>query len=109
MNSWRDKREFKSGVLEWASKLDVKVRGLYVRPMRNKWASCSTEGILSFSDELLGMERDLGNYVIVHELLHLRVANHGKLYRTLLRAYLPDYESIRPQAPLDTPVGDRTL
>ncbi len=48
-------------------------------------------------------------YVIVHELLHLKVPNHGKLFKTLLRAYLPDYESIRPLPPLDFPVAGRTL
>lgn len=92
MNSWRDKEDFKSRVLEWAAKLDVKVRGLYVRPMRNKWASCSTAGTLSFNEELLGMERDLGDYVIVHELLHFSVPNHGKLWKSLMRAYLGEYE-----------------
>ena len=65
MSRWRDREEFKARVLEWAAKFDVKVRGLYVRPMRNKWASCSNAGTLSFNDELLGMNRDLGDYVIV--------------------------------------------
>jgi len=91
MNSWRDREEFKARVLEWAAKFDVKVHGLYVRPMRNKWASCSTAGTLSFNDELLGMERDLGEYVIVHELLHFSVPNHGKLWKSLMRAHLGDY------------------
>ena len=44
-------------VLEWAAKFEVQVHRLYVRPMCNKWASCSTAGTLSFNDELLGMER----------------------------------------------------
>ena len=92
MNSWRDKEEFKTRVVEWAAKLDVKVRGLYVRPMRNKWASCSTAGTLSFNEELLEMERDLGDYVIVHELLHFSVPNHGKLWKSLMRVYLGEYE-----------------
>lgn len=92
MNSWRDKQEFKAQVLEWAAKLDVKVRALYVRPMRNKWASCSTAGTLSFNDELLEMERDLGDYVIVHELLHFSVPNHGKLWKSLMRAHIGEYE-----------------
>ena len=92
MKSWRDKEELKSRVMEWAAKLDVRVRGLYVRPMRNKWASCSTAGTLSLNDELLSMERDLGDYVMVHELLHLSVPNHGKLWRSLMRAHLGDYE-----------------
>jgi predicted metal-dependent hydrolase len=92
MKTWRDKEEFKSRVMEWAVKLDVRVRGLYVRPMRNKWASCSTAGTLSLNDELLSMERDLGDYVMVHELLHFSVPNHGKLWKSLMRAHLGDYE-----------------
>jgi predicted metal-dependent hydrolase len=94
VTGWRDRAEFKSRVMEWAAKLDVTVRGLYVRPMRNKWASCSTAGTLSLNDELLGMARDLGDYVIVHELLHLRVPNHGKLWKSLMRACLGDYDSL---------------
>ena len=94
MSRWRDKAELKSRVMEWAAKLEVKVRGLYVRPMRNKWASCSTAGTLSLNDELLDMARDLGDCVIVHELLHLRVPNHGKLWKSLMRVYLGDYERL---------------
>lgn len=93
MNGWRDKEDFKSGVFEWAAKLDVRVRRLYVRPMSNKWASCSTAGILSFNDDLLEMERDLGNYVIVHELLHFSIPNHGKLWKSLMRAHLGEHEN----------------
>jgi predicted metal-dependent hydrolase len=94
MTIWRDKEEFKAHVLEWADKLDVKVYALYVRPMRNKWASCSTAGTLSFNGELLSMERDLGDYVIVHELLHFFVPNHGKLWKSLMRGHLGDYENL---------------
>lgn len=94
MSVWRDKDEFKACVLEWADKLGVKANSLAVRPMRRKWASCSTAGTLSFNDELLGMERDLGDYVIVHELLHYSVPNHGKLWKSLMRAHLGDYERL---------------
>lgn len=94
MKHWRDREEFKARVLEWAAKLDVKANAIYVRPMRRKWASCSTAGTLSFNDELLGMDRKLGDYVIVHELLHFSVPNHGKLWKMLMRAHLGAYEKI---------------
>lgn len=48
------------------------------------WASCSTTGTLSFNDELLSMDRKLGDYVIVHELLYFFVPNHGKLWKMLM-------------------------
>jgi predicted metal-dependent hydrolase len=100
MTKRRDKGEFKARVLEWADRLGVSVRSLYVRPMRNKWASCSTAGTLSFNDELLGLGHDLCDYVIVHELLHLRVPNHGKLWKSLMRAHIGDYEKLQHSLPL---------
>jgi len=94
MNKWLDREEFKARVLEWAGKLGVKASSVYVRPMRRKWASCSTAGTFSFNDELLGLDRELGDYVIVHELLHFSVPNHGKLWKSLMRAHLGDYEEL---------------
>ena len=92
MSRWRDKAEFKSRVLEWADKLDVKVRMVTVRSMRNKWASCSSAGNLHFDSGLLSLERKLGDYVIVHELLHFSVPNHGRLWKSLMRAHLGEYD-----------------
>ena len=92
MKSWRDKEDFKNRVQTWAAKLQVKTHALAVRPMRNKWASCSTAGNLNFNAELLALDRDIGDYVIVHELLHFSVPNHGKLWKSLMRAHLGDYE-----------------
>lgn len=94
MKHWRDREEFKDRVREWARKLDVQAHAIYVRPMRRKWASCSTAGTLSFNDELLGMDTKLGDYVIVHELLHFSVPNHGKLWKMLMRAHLGEWEEI---------------
>lgn len=62
--------------------------------MRKKWASCSTNGTLNFNTELLGLDRDIGEYVIVYELLHFVVPHHGKLWKSLMRAHLGDYESL---------------
>lgn len=91
MRAWRNKDDFKARVLEWAEKLDVRVHSLAVRPMRNKWASCSTAGNLNFNAELLALDREIGDYVIVHELLHFSVPNHGKLWKSLMHAHLGDY------------------
>ena len=87
------KAGFKQRVRQWADKLDVKVAWLGVRPMRNKWASCSTSGHLNFSDELPGLKPELWDYVIVLELLHFFVPNHGKLWKSLMRAHLGEYEA----------------
>jgi len=92
MTKWRDKIEFKEKVREVAGKMDIKVKTLAMRPMKNKWASCSTDGNLNFNKQLLVLDKELGEYVIVHELLHFNVPNHGKLWKSLMTAYLGDYE-----------------
>nr|CBX27772.1 hypothetical protein N47_C18300 [uncultured Desulfobacterium sp.] len=57
-------------------------------------ASCSGKGRVSFSSDLLQEPRTFQEFVIVHELLHLQVPNHGKLFKSLMSAYLPDWEAI---------------
>jgi predicted metal-dependent hydrolase len=91
------KRAFKTRVYRWADKLDVKVIWLGVRPMRNKWASCSTNGHLNFNADLLGLDEALCDYVIVHELLHFFVPNPGKLWKSLMRAHLGNYEAMEAE------------
>ncbi len=113
MKTVQQKAEFKSRVREWAQKLDVPVRSLTLRPMRNKWASCSTAGNLTFDLALLDLEPELREYVIVHELLHLSVPNHGRLWKSLMRAHLGDYERLdqqlrKPATFLTSPSGFAT-
>lgn len=88
------KREFKAKVRQWAERLDVQINWLGVREMRNKWASCSSNGNLNFNTELLSFDEELQNYVIVHELLHFSVPNHGKLWKSLMTAHLGDYKEV---------------
>jgi predicted metal-dependent hydrolase len=88
------KEDFKGRVLEWADRLDVRVNAITIRRMHTKWASCSTEGNLTFNSELLECEASIRDYVIVHELLHFFVPNHGRLWKSLMRAHLGDYEAL---------------
>ena len=94
MAKWENKIEFKKQVREIAEKMEIQIKSLAVRPMKNKWASCSTDGNLNFNKQLLDLDKELGDYVIVHELLHFNVPNHGKLWKSLMTAYLGDYEKI---------------
>lgn len=60
--------------------------------MTTKWASCSSAGRLCFSRDLLAEDGAFQEVVIVHELLHLLVPNHGKLFKSLMTAYVPGWE-----------------
>jgi predicted metal-dependent hydrolase len=94
MSKWKDKNEFKKEVVKYALRLNIALNRISVRLMANKWASCSTNGNLNFNEELINMDKKLGRYVIVHELLHFHIPNHGKLWKSLMKAYLGDYEKL---------------
>lgn len=93
------KQAFKQRVRHWAQQLEVPITWLAVCPMRHKWASCSTAGRLHFSSDLLPLDQDLWDLVIVHELLHLCVPNHGRLWKALMRAHLGDWEAAAARLP----------
>ena len=92
-----DKAEFKERVRHWAKKLDARVTSISVRPMTTKWASYSTTGRLTFDACLPVLREELQDYVIVHEMLHFHTPNHGKLWKSLMRAYLGDYKGLETE------------
>jgi predicted metal-dependent hydrolase len=79
---------FRSEVAAWARQLRVSPREIRIRPMKRKWASCSSNGRLTFDSDLLRQSAAFRREVAMHELLHLRVPNHGKLFKSLLRTYV---------------------
>lgn len=79
---------FKAEVQAWAQRMGVEPKEVHIRPMTRKWGSCSTAGRVTFNEELLGEPPEFRRRVIVEELLHLKVPNHGKLFKALLKSYL---------------------
>jgi predicted metal-dependent hydrolase len=94
VEQWRGRAEFKDHARAWADRIGVKPARIQVQAMKGKWASCSTSGAISFSADLLVERRAFGEAVIVHELLHLKVRNHGPVFRSLVRAFLPGHEDL---------------
>lgn len=91
------KRMFKDRVRGWAGRLDADVKSISIRAMKNKWASYSTTGRLTFDIDLLDVREALQDYVIVHELLHAHVPNHGRLWKSLMRGHIGDYEDLEAE------------
>ena len=87
-----NKVDLKEAVQQWSERIGVKVREIHLRQMQRKWASISMKGRLTLNTDLLNLPETLTEYVIVHELVHLLVPNHGKLFKSFMSAYLPDWE-----------------
>ena len=82
---------------KWQKILKVKVNRIQIRRMKNKWGSCSSKGTLTLNEELTKLPLEYVEYVIVHELLHLIIPNHGRTFKTLLYAYLPEGDKIHEE------------
>ena len=80
-------------VASWARRLNVQPRQVRVQQMTRKWGSCSAAGVITLATDLVDQDVGFQDFVIVHELLHLRVPNHGKLFKALLTAHVPDWKS----------------
>ena len=94
---WHDADDLRWAARHWAVRLGVSVPQIHLRQMRSKWASISTAGRLTLNTDLLVLPRSLGEYVIVHELVHLLAPNHGRVFKSFLYAYLPDWEERQQQ------------
>lgn len=90
----KSKDEFKERVFYWSERLKVPVISISFRRMKTKWASYSTSGRVTFDIKLLELEPELQDYVIVHELLHYHIPNHGRVWKSLMKVYLGNYEKL---------------
>lgn len=91
-NRYHDAEELRWAVRHWATKIGVRTPQIHLRQMSTKWASISTSSRLTLNTELLDLPKELGEFVIVHELVHLLAGNHGRVFKSFLHAYLPDWE-----------------
>lgn len=83
--------EFRDRVRVWAGRLRVVPLQIRVQQMSRKWASCSPRGWCTYAADLLSESHAFQDYVIVHELLHLKIRNHGRVFRSLLAAHVPGW------------------
>ncbi len=84
---------FLAEVEAWARRIGVRPQSVQLRTMARKWGSCSTAGRVTFDMGLLRQHAEFRKRVIIEELLHLRVPNHGKLFKALLHAFLDQVDS----------------
>jgi len=66
-----------------------------LRNMRKQWGSCSPKGIISLNQHLVKAPRECIDYVLLHELCHLKEHNHSKGFYRLLAEHLPDWKSLK--------------
>lgn len=95
----REKTELLIGKYE--KEMELKVSGFTIRKMKTKWGSCNIDKKhININLDLVRHKIEALEYIVVHELCHLREAGHGKKFYELVEKYYPDYK--RVEAYLDS-------
>ncbi|GBE01412.1 WLM domain protein [bacterium BMS3Abin08] len=88
-------RRIRKRVEIYADKMGLTVPSVLIRDQKKIWGSCSTKGVLRFNWRIIMAPMSLVDYVVVHELCHLKYRNHSKSFWKYLGMIMPDYEKRR--------------
>lgn len=77
---------------KWAKKMEVVPEHISFRYSKNRWGSCSSTNRISFNYHLVKLSSSLVEYVVIHELAHIKFQNHSKDFWKLVHKYLFDYK-----------------
>lgn len=85
-------------IRKWESKLELEVAGYYLQRMKTKWGSCNHRARnIRLNTELVKKPKDLLEYVVVHEMLHLIAPTHSEQFLALLSRYWPTWREARAE------------
>lgn len=85
-------------ICKWEAKLGVKVTGYFLQRMKTKWGSCNHRaGNIRLNTELVKKPKDLLEYVVVHEMVHLIEATHNERFVALLQRHYPAWREARAE------------
>ena len=91
----RARRELPPRLLELAARFGLEVSKVSVRNQRWRWGSCSPRGHICLNWRLVTMPAWVRDYVLIHELMHLRRMDHSRKFWKLVAAECPDYQAAR--------------
>jgi len=77
----------------WSEKMELYPRSLSFRNQKSRWGSCSSEGRVNLNWKLACFDEQIQDYVVIHELAHLKHQNHSQAFWNLVYTYMDDYKS----------------
>ena len=87
------RKVFSARAAYYAQVLGVSYNRIAIRCQKTRWGSCSSKKNLNFNCLLLYAPEEVLDYVVIHELAHLRYMNHSKDFYALVASICPDYKA----------------
>lgn len=95
-NKRKEARELVIRRLEYFNETyNLKFHKVFIRSQKTRWGSCSSQGNLNFNFRIIELESDLQDYIIVHELCHLKHFNHGTEFWEMVSIKIPNYKYLK--------------
>ncbi len=91
------KKSLVERVQKLADRFSFELRKISIRGQRTRWGSCSSSGNLSFNYNLLRFRKEVIDYVIIHELCHLKEMNHSEKFWKLVESFCPDFRALKKE------------
>src|SRR5262249_5820440 len=85
--------ELPTRCLEFAKRHGLSVSRVAVRNQRSRWGACSSRGVITLNWRLVQMPADVSDYILLHELMHLRQPNHSPRFWRQVDAVCPDWRT----------------
>lgn len=86
-----------NSVNKYSNLMKLYPKKITIKQLKYAWGSCSSKKNISFNSELMYKEKDVIDYVVVHELAHLKYMNHQKDFWNLVGIFIPDYKEKRKE------------
>jgi len=86
---------FLARVKHWSAAMGVAPRRVFLKNQRTLWGSCSTRGNLNFNRVLADAPAEIVDYVVIHELAHLKEMNHSRRFWDVVEAWCPEQKQRR--------------
>lgn len=75
----------------------VSASALRIRKMRRRWGSCSSKGVITVNSSLMRLPTPLIDYILIHELAHLKQMNHSRAFYEEVARMLPEHRALEAQ------------
>ena len=83
---------FQSKIKKFSKKTQLVPKKIVIKNLKNRWGSATSKGVVNLNSHLLKAPNDIIDYIIIHELCHLKIKNHSFRYWNLVRKFVPKYE-----------------
>ncbi len=80
---------------EYAKKLGVQFKSIAIKQFKSRWGSCSIKGEIQYGWQIILAPHAIVDYLVVHELSHLKHHNHSPLFWKMVASIIPDYKACK--------------